>query len=91
MVDGQDGSLWVGTQKGLDRLDLDSGAFEHFTSDLDDPGTLPHPWVYDLYRDHDGRIWVATVGGGVAWVDPRNGRVTRVPIAEASVTVMWPV
>jgi ligand-binding sensor domain-containing protein/signal transduction histidine kinase len=80
IVEGTDGALWVGTQKGLDRLDVASGSFERLTAS-DDPSTLPHPWVYDLHCDREGRIWVATVGGGVAWLDPRSRRFTRVPFA----------
>jgi ligand-binding sensor domain-containing protein len=27
---------------------------------------LPHNWIYDLYQDSQGRIWVGTWGGGLA-------------------------
>jgi signal transduction histidine kinase/ligand-binding sensor domain-containing protein len=75
MVDGNDGALWVGTQKGLVRIDPASGALERL-----DVG-LPAPWVFDLHCDPAGRIWLATVGGGVAWLDPASRRITRVPFA----------
>ncbi len=26
---------------------------------------LPHNWIYDLYQDRDGRIYVSTWGGGL--------------------------
>jgi ligand-binding sensor domain-containing protein len=27
---------------------------------------LPHLWIYDLFEDADGRVWVGTWGGGLA-------------------------
>lgn len=35
---------------------------------------LPHNWIYDLYQDSKGRIWVGTWGGGVALHDAKMWR-----------------
>jgi ligand-binding sensor domain-containing protein len=35
---------------------------------------LPHNWIYDLFQDSAGRIWVGTWGGGLARYE--NGRWT---------------
>jgi len=33
---------------------------------------LPHNWIYDLYQDTKGRIWVGTWGGGIALYDGKE-------------------
>jgi ligand-binding sensor domain-containing protein len=35
---------------------------------------LPHLWIYDLFLDSRGRVWIGTWGGGLALYE---GRVTR--------------
>jgi ligand-binding sensor domain-containing protein len=75
-----DGSLWVGTQEGLNRLDPATRRFERFRSAAD-AGTIPNDYVHALRLDQRGRLWIATVGGGVAWIDPSTRRVTRIPYA----------
>lgn len=77
-----DGSLWIGTQEGLNRLDPKTRTFERFRSDAADAGTIPSDYVYALKLDRRGRLWIATVGSGVAWIDPESRRVTRVPFAK---------
>ena len=57
--------LWVGTQRGLDRLDLATGTFGHFTHDPEDPETLSDPRVRSLYKDASGVLWVGTEQGGL--------------------------
>jgi signal transduction histidine kinase/ligand-binding sensor domain-containing protein len=58
------GFLWVGTRTGVSRFD---GA--KFVS-YDLPGTM----VNSIMEDRDGRIWVATNGGGAARLDPTASR-----------------
>ncbi len=77
-----DGSLWVGTQEGLNRLDPNNRKFERFRSESANAGTIPGDYVYALKLDRRGRLWIATVGNGVAWIDPATRRVTRVAFAE---------
>jgi hypothetical protein len=43
-----DGSLWVGTQEGLNRLDPKTRKFERLTANASDPSSLPHDYVYAL-------------------------------------------
>lgn len=58
-----DGSIWVGTSEGLDRLRPDGHSFEHITNPLmglypNDQGT-----VGALYADAQGRLWVGSDRG----------------------------
>ncbi|WP_158660215.1 ligand-binding sensor domain-containing diguanylate cyclase [Niveispirillum cyanobacteriorum] len=60
-----DGLVWVGTANGLNLLGPD-GRFRHFHRDADRSDSLPHDYVAALVHDRQGRLWVGTVGGGVA-------------------------
>ena len=70
IVQDRDGALWIGTQHGLNRLVPGSDRFERVP---DEPGALDaisHPYVVALHIDAKGRLWVATLGGGVDCREP---------------------
>jgi len=64
MYQSADGTLWLGTKPdGLFRLhETADGQFrvEHFTN-------LPCQNVYDMVEDRYGRLWVATLNGGLCY------------------------
>ena len=35
---------------------------------------LPHNWIYDIFQDSSGRIWVGTWGGGLALFENQKWR-----------------
>lgn len=65
-----DGALWLGTKpNGLYRLQPASGYsydVTHFTN-------LPDLNVYNLAEDSFGRLWVATLGGGLCYAEQSQG------------------
>jgi signal transduction histidine kinase/ligand-binding sensor domain-containing protein/DNA-binding response OmpR family regulator len=67
VIRGRDGTVWVGTPRGLNHLDRRAG------SSRLDAIALPHPYVQALLEDREGRLWIGTVGGLV--VKDRSGRV----------------
>ena len=69
-------SLWVGTRKGLARVDTVSGAVEHVPVDSADPTQLQGGFVASTLTDHHGRLWVASFGSGIQMLERReaNGR-----------------
>ncbi|KJV28754.1 hybrid sensor histidine kinase/response regulator [Luteibacter yeojuensis] len=73
LAQGRDGSLWVGTARGLDRIDGEGGSLGHH-----DVGT-----VHALQADGDGRLWV---GGerGVAIIEP-DGQASPAPFGDGPV------
>ena len=81
---GQD--LWVGMVSGLARLDQATGAIEQIRPDPTDETALPARFVSSLLFDRDGRLWVATFGGGVAVMTGRDAagrpRFHRLGVAE---------
>lgn len=64
--------LWVGTDSGLDRLDLKTRNIEHVTL----PATMDRKVsILTLYEDRSGAIWIGTEAG-VILLDARDGSQT---------------
>jgi ligand-binding sensor domain-containing protein/signal transduction histidine kinase len=60
------GALWVGTERGLLKLERDRQRFVCYRNDPTDPSSLPADWVLALFEDHEDGIWVGTANAGVA-------------------------
>jgi ligand-binding sensor domain-containing protein/signal transduction histidine kinase len=66
---GTAGTLWIGTEAGLDRFD--GQTFTHYLANPDDLGSLgPGPQRL-VVEDTHGAVWTGTYGGGL---DRLNGR-----------------
>jgi signal transduction histidine kinase/ligand-binding sensor domain-containing protein/DNA-binding response OmpR family regulator len=64
LAPGPDGSLWLGTSGGMDRVDMASGRrIERLMADNGNPATLAGGYVTALYTDPRGRAWVANIAG----------------------------
>jgi signal transduction histidine kinase/ligand-binding sensor domain-containing protein/DNA-binding response OmpR family regulator len=60
--------LWIGTAGGgLNRLDIDSGTFVHFT----ERDGLPNNVVYGVLADRSGHLWLST-NKGLSRFDPES-------------------
>ncbi|HET9390473.1 MAG TPA: diguanylate cyclase, partial [Steroidobacteraceae bacterium] len=83
------GALWVGTKKGLNRLDLRTHAVERVLPDAASPTALSASYITSLLTDSKGRLWVATFGGGVDVLESRDAqgrpRFHRLGIAQGFV------
>jgi len=72
-------TLWVGTNDGLDRLDLRAETVHHYPGVPDDPAAISEPLIRSLCCDRSGRVWIGTASRGVNRLDPATGDVTRFP------------
>ncbi len=72
----RDGTVWVGTLDGLNRLDPETGEIQRITTQSNIPG-LPDNTVRALKIDEAGRLWIGTYGG-LAVMDPRRDVIRRV-------------
>ncbi len=68
------GRIYVGTGKGLDRLDPTTGRIRHFTTADGLAGDL----INHCFKDRGGHIWVATTTG-LSKFDPRAERPPNRP------------
>lgn len=70
------GTLWIGTQDGLNRFD--GQQFEVFTSD-DTPG-LESSYIHSGLKDKSGKLWFGT-SSGLTTFNPRLNKFTTVKAA----------
>lgn len=63
----RDGTLWLGTNRGVQYLKPSEKSF--YTIPF--PGGRT-PYIQKILQFEDGKIWIATQGNGVYWVDPNN-------------------
>ena len=64
--------MWFGTQDGLNRYD--GYTFQVYKHKPDDPTSLSENWIWSIYEDSSGYLWVATFGGGACRFDPKAER-----------------
>ncbi len=76
-----DGALWIGTQAGgLDRYDPDLDRFVRYTADPTRADALASDHVTALLLDHRDRLWVASTGAKLQWLDRGTNRFRDTPL-----------
>ena len=78
----EDGTLWIGTQGGLNRLEgsasgREAGVFSSYRHDQSDPGSLSADAVLSVLRDSRGILWAGTYHGGLNRLHEDTGTFTR--------------
>ncbi|GAB3941285.1 hypothetical protein GCM10028805_04280 [Spirosoma harenae] len=78
----RNGTLWVGTQEGLNRYEPATQSFQRYS--FADVGAGCN-FIRQILECQDGKLWLATKGGVVRF-DPATGKVDRLdmPIGNAS-------
>ena len=71
------GTIWVGTNGGLDHFNRDSGDFTNFRHRPGDLSSLASDRVRAIHEDASGTLWVGTYGGGLNRFDPRTRTFTH--------------
>ena len=80
---GRDGTIWVATARGLNRLNPATGKFTYYLADrVHSEGKLTDNWIRALYEDEQGILWVGTNHGGLNRFDPRTERFVYFTIKE---------
>ena len=72
VLEDHDGHIWIGTETGLDRYDG-----QHVQHALMGDGAPQGTHITSLAQDGRGRLWIATLGGGLHMRDPVTGRISR--------------
>ncbi len=66
------GDMWIGTSLGLDRFSRKSLDIKRYGVAKSKLEGLSHPSVWDLIKDTQGTIWVATFYGGINYFNPER-------------------
>ena len=69
LIEDEYGRMYVGTGRGLDRLDPASTHVKHFTTG----DGLPSVSFRSAFRDRSGKLWFGT-GGGLSRLSPAHGK-----------------
>ena len=64
------GYMWFGTQDGLNKYD--GYKFTVYRYKLNDATSLRKSYIYSLYEDHVGNLWVGTNNGGLSLYDRKH-------------------
>ncbi|MCP3960134.1 MAG: hypothetical protein GY719_20000 [bacterium] len=76
LYEDRDGTLWIGTDRGLNRYDRSTDGFTRFRHDPADPASLSSDSVGAIVEDSEGALWVGT-GVGLDRLDRRSGTFTH--------------
>ncbi len=66
-----DQNLWVGTAKGIEIIDTATAEVISILKTGPSSKDLQSSFIYDVFKDSKGRIWIAT-DGGLSLYDPRK-------------------
>lgn len=72
IVEDKYGFIWFGSQDGLNRFD--GFEFEKFYADTHNSNALTADYIYDIFKDQQGQLWLATRGGGLSLFDYETER-----------------
>ncbi len=84
MVEDEDGFLWIGTQGGLVRWD----GYRHklYLPKGGDAHALPDNWVQVLHLAPDGRLWIGTASGGLAYYNRLQDNFNPLPVGPQGIS-----
>ena len=68
-LEDDQGYLWMTTDSGFDRMDLQTEVFQHFSNN----SNIKRDRVSSLEKDKNGNFWIGTWGAGVYRLNPYSG------------------
>lgn len=61
--------IWIGTQKGLYKMNMYTGEYVHYQHLKTDPFSIPNNSIWRIYEDKLGNKWFGTYSGGIAYLN----------------------
>lgn len=80
-------TLLVGSDNGLHQLDMETGRSELITFSANQADKLSDRFIYPIFRDREGGLWIGTYFGGVNYLPPAKGDLKGFQYAEKSNSV----
>ena len=77
IIEDKEGTLWVGTHGGLNRLNQKTGEFARFQKNENDLNSLSNNQVRALYEDRQGSIWIGCGSPFGNETPPGEGKLNR--------------
>lgn len=68
ITEDNEGNIWLGTTKGVNKINLETGETKAFLHDGEFDGASDR-YVYKVYYDREGYIWVGTHNNGAARIN----------------------
>ncbi len=75
IIQDNQGFIWIGTQDGLAKYD--GYKFDVFRHDKNNPNSLSHNFIWNITKDHEGILWITTLGNGLTRLDPVTGEFSQ--------------
>ncbi len=72
----QDGFIWIGTNKGLDKYN--GYSIKNYPIEVNNTIGLSDNRIRSLYASDEGELWVGTENGGLNYYDKNNDQLVRV-------------
>lgn len=86
ICEDNDGGLWAATSsRGAYWLDMKTGEWTNFAYSRMRPGSITSNTISGLFRDHTGRIWIATRGGGLCCYEREKNTFARYAPSEDNI------
>ncbi len=63
-------SLWVAHESGVDKFNVETGRFVHYSHQSSDVTSLSNNAVHSILEDNRGLLWFGTYGGGINKYNP---------------------
>ena len=63
ITEDAENNLWIATQNGLNRFQVNTQKFVRYTHHPDNPESISSNTINHLYVDHNGVLWIATNDG----------------------------
>lgn len=74
VIEYQPGQLLLGTDNGLIRYDINSNSATAYVKDELNPSSISDNFIYPIFKDHEGGLWIGTFYAGLSYVSPNSGR-----------------
>jgi ligand-binding sensor domain-containing protein/signal transduction histidine kinase/DNA-binding response OmpR family regulator len=82
LCNNRQGNVWLGTNRGLNLFNPETGEFKVYLHSNSDTATLINNRILSLLEDSDGKLWVGTEGGGISIFNPAQENFTSITTSD---------